>query len=142
VASFVARPASSRSRLSPESAVATAAASPAAIQLVASGHENSPAAIKSEGSPPGVSLSPVTMAHQLYGNPVVTTGGSSNLSWPATSDPIMVNRDGITYTAFSQYEGIVADHAMSYRHNPAGAVIRFGRGRGVFGRRGEMTRRY
>ena len=141
VAAFVARPDSSHSRRSPKLAVAAAAASPAAVQTVASGRENGPVADKSEGSPPGVSLSPVTMAHPLAGKPVVTTGGFSNLSWPTTSDPIMVNHGVITYTAFSQYEGIVADQAMPHRFNSAGAMIRFGRGRGVFGRRGEMTRR-
>ena len=142
VAAFVARPDSSHSRQSPKLAVAAAAASPAAVQTVASGHENSPVADKSEGLPPGVSLSPVTMAHPLAGKPVVATGGPSNLSWPTTSDPIVVNHGVITYTAFSQYEGVVADHAMPHRFNSAGAMIRFGRGRGVFGRRGELTRRY
>jgi len=82
------------------------------------------------------------MAHQLAGMYVVTTGAFSNPSWPTTSDPIVVNQGVVTYTAFSQYEGVVADHAMPHRFNSPGAMIRFGRGRGVFGRRGELTRRY
>jgi len=69
------------------------------------------------------------------GQPLGTLGVYTQSYGSATPEPIMIQHAGITYTSFTGYDGIVADYAPSFRPYPAG-MIRFGRGRMIFGRRG------
>jgi len=69
------------------------------------------------------------------GPPHGTLGSYTQSYGSAIPEPIMIQHAGITYTSFNGYDGVVTDYAPSFRPYPAG-MIRFGRGRMIFGRRG------